>query len=165
MFWLIAFVSLGCGSSDENNNPGTGGGLDGGTVTPGGIPPCLLALPCQPDGACSSQALDPANPYYANTCYATGVKSCISMDPVTGAIITTTYTAAGTLCYTMSMVFSATGGTTTYTDPAGIQFASATSSMTSTVMDVTCASDGVTYKFDYMSTGAATCTAGTCTCL
>jgi hypothetical protein len=163
--WLIAMVSLGCGGSDNNTSPPTNGnGPDGGAGLPSTVPPCLLSLPCQPTGACTSQLLDPTNPYVSNTCYATGVKSCMATDPATGSYITTTYKADGTLCYKMVMAFSATGITTTYTDPAGVQFGTATSSMTSTVMNVTCASDGKTYAFDYTATGSAPCTTGTCTC-
>jgi hypothetical protein len=89
----------------------------------------------------------------------------MTSDSVAGSFVTTTYKADGVnLCYKMTMALSATGMLTTYADPASAQIGAATSGMTSTVMNVTCASDGQTYAFDDTATGAATCTAGTGTC-
>ncbi len=160
--WLIAIVTLGCGGSDSSTPANT----DAGGTTSGTVPPCLASLPCQPTGACTSQTPDPVNnPYVTNSCYASGVKSCASADPATGAFVTTTYKADGTVCYKMTMTFTASGGTTTYTDATGAPFGSATSSMTSTVMSVTCNADGKTYQFDYAAPGVSSqCTPGTCTC-
>jgi hypothetical protein len=121
-----------------------------------------LGQGCESTGSCTSQAVDPNNPFLVNYCFASGVKNCSTADATTGAMVTTVYKPDGvTVCYRMEMTLSTTGATTKFMDASGAQVATGSSSFTGTSMSLTCTSDGQTYSLAF---AMPTCTAGACAC-
>jgi hypothetical protein len=107
---------------------------------------------------------------WGNTCYANGVKMCFATGSTSVTTVTLTKPDGKTPCFSEDLSGSSSGETITFKDGSGAVIGTGTSPVSSdggssSVLDVTCSSDGKTYSFDWQAaSGAPSCTQGTCAC-